>query len=512
MKNIFTQIQLSKPKYNTFDLTHDVKMSGKMGWLMPCLTMECIPGDKINLGCDTLVRFAPLVAPVMHRMDVTTHYFFVPNRLVWENWETFIVNESTGGIPFITIDAALTPEENRFIDYMGICPFANSGGQTTPDNVSAIPFAAYQKIYNEYYRDQNLVTEVTAADLTDGDNTANLSNLLTLRKRAWEHDYFTSALPFAQKGTAVDIPLGDVNLKASWNSGPTINPRFVDAANLSVSGDITQVIDAGKSSGFSIDNNGSFPQVYDPDGTLEVGSTTITDLRRAFKLQEWFERNARAGIRYIENILAHFGVRSSDKRLQRPEYITGSRSPVIISEVLQTSETSGTAQGGMAGHGVSVGNGYVGTYNVEEHGYIIGIMSIMPKPAYMDGIPKTFTKTDPLEFFWPSFANIGEQPILNKELFAYTALKEGTFGYTPRYAEYKFMSNRVAGDFRSTLYFWHVSRMFTGLPSLNQTFIEMNEDDVMRIFAVDMEDNLYIHILHKIKAVRAMPVFGTPML
>jgi hypothetical protein len=228
------------------------------------------------------------------------------------------------------------------------------------------------------------------------------------------------------------------------------------------------------------------------------------------------EKNARGGTRYIENILMHFGVKSSDKRLQRPEYITGVKTPVVISEVLNTTGNENQLpQGNMAGHGVAVTTGKYGSYFCEEHGYIIGIMSVMPKTAYQQGVPKTYLKNDPLDFFWPSFAHIGEQPVVNAELFAYTTGDQNTFGYVPRYAEYKFMPNRVAGDFRTTLDYWHLGRIFNNLPSLNQTFIECAPEDVDRIFAVLDEpegtDNLYCQVLHKIRAVRPMPKFGTPM-
>jgi hypothetical protein len=245
---------------------------------------------------------------------------------------------------------------------------------------------------------------------------------------------------------------------------------------------------------------------------LELQPTTINDLRRAFRLQEWLEKNARGGTRYIENILTHFGVKSSDKRLQRPEYITGVKSPVVISEIVNTTgQTEGLPQGNLAGHGVSVSSGRSGSYFCEEHGYIIGIMSVMPKTAYQQGIPKTFLKNDTLDYFWPSFAHIGEQPVTNNEIYAYTASAEDTFGYVPRYAEYKYMPSRVAGDFRTTLDYWHLGRKFATQPSLNSAFV--NCDATKRIFAVDDPegDSLYCHVLNKIKAVRPMPKFGTPM-
>ena len=497
--NLFNSIKLQRPKKNVFDLTHDVKLSAEMGNLTPILTLECVPGDKFELGCESLIRFAPMIAPVMHRMDVSMHYFFVPNRILWSNWEKFITDANSGLVaPYFQQRSDWSPTVKKFIDYMGVPPVP-AGGVTT--NINALPFSAYQCIYNEYYRDQNLIAPLNYK-LADGDNTfagATYDNLLYMRKRAWEHDYFTASLPFAQKGQAVDIPLGEI-------SGDVLVKTSGTSTTLTGSPNSIAVPNASSTPPFA--PNTLFAET---DG-LELQPTTINDLRRAFRLQEWLEKNARGGTRYIENILTHFGVKSSDKRLQRPEYITGVKSPVIISEIVNTTgETAGLPQGNMAGHGMSVSSGRSGSYFCEEHGYIIGIMSVMPKTAYQQGIPKTFLKNDTLDYFWPSFANIGEQPVELQELYAYTSNAQQTFGYVPRYAEYKYMPSRVAGDFRTTLDYWHLGRKFDTEPSLNGAFV--NCDPTKRIFAVeDPEgDSLYCHVLNKIKAIRPMPKYGTPM-
>jgi hypothetical protein len=524
--SIFSQVAMPRPSHNTFDLSHSRKFSMGIGQITPICVTECVPGDSFNIKTTQLLRFAPLVAPVMHQSSVYCHFFFVPNRILWDKWEEYI----TGGED--AADAAYTPPVAPYFefgagnsvingdlgDYLGLPTGTDTAYAGT--KVSTLPFYAYNKIYNEYYRDQNLVDKTVEAS-TSGSNP-DFNTINTLQNRAWQHDYFTSALPWTQKGPEATIPLGTTAPLTNLNNNLT--SIFKDAGSDTRWGASNVETLGGLTPGLTYaDGNVSQPGQVDitPHTSVDLSDATaagINDLRRAFRLQEWLERNARGGSRYIEVILAHFGVQSSDSRLQRPEFLGGSSTPVTISEVLQTSETGvasadPTPQANMAGHGVSVGSSNYVSYKCEEHGYIMGLMTVMPKSAYQQGIPKHFSKFDKFEYYWPSFANIGEQPILNQELYldATDGLDDATFGYTPRYAEYKYIPSTVHGEFRSSLDMWHMGRIFGSRPSLNATFVECNENEVDRIFAVgEGEENLYVYLHNHIKARRPMPYFGTP--
>lgn len=500
MKNLFNSVKLTKPNKNAFDLSHDIKFSANMGFLVPILCMECVPSDRVTLSCEGMVRMAPMLAPIMQRIDITYHYWFVPNRIIWKNWENFITKTKVGGADVAFPVLAVEHGGNNYtplMDYMGVP--TPPGGAGPDEVISALPFAAYQAIINEFYRDQNLQSPVDYV-LDDGDNTARAA-LYTLRRRAWEHDYFTSALPFAQKGDAVTIPVG----------GFQDVPVFQDSPDDTV---LTGTPNSIAVDGVETDSPTVEPlALYADTSALDVGSTTINDLRTAYRLQEFLEKLARAGSRYAESILSFFGVRPQDARLQRPEYITGSKTPITISEVLNMTGTDDAPQGTMAGHGLAYTKGKYGSYFCQEHGYVLCLASIMPKSSYMQGIPKHFTKTvDPTQYFFPEFANLGEQEIKERELYAYDASSNETFGYTPRYAEYKYMSSRVAGDFKTSLNFWHMGRIFTTPPALTGAFIQMDSTTTDRVFAVTDPDvqKFWIHVYHTVKAIRPMPKYGTP--
>jgi len=322
----------------------------------------------------------------------------------------------------------------------------------------------------------------------------------------------TSCLPFAQKSTPVDIPLGEISLDLAAAPGAP-HPRFVDGfGGDAADGDIQQADLAGEQ---NIVSSGAPTSAiaYDPAGTLVNESTTISDLRRAFKLQEWRELAARVGTRIKEGLKGFFDVNSQDSRLDLPEFITSVKSQYNISEVLNNTGTDDAPQGAMAGHGIGYAKGRFGTYNIPEHGYVIAIKSSRPKTAYQQGIEKHWLKyADPYEHFWSQFEHIGEQAVQNREIYAFQTPVDsgGTFGYIPRYAEYKFMNSRVAGDFKTSLNDWHLGRIFSTPPALNSNFISCTPD-AQRILAAGAEvDYILSHVRHHITMIRGMSKFGTP--
>lgn len=523
--SIFNKISLQKPSSSTFNLSHDRKFSLNMGELTPILCQEIIPGDKFNVTTQQMLRFAPMISPVMHEVNVFTHFFFVPNRLIFDKWEEFITGGENGqsDVLFPTLsDCQINPRDLG--DYLGLPNMSNAGrAKNSIENensniVSRLPFNAYNLIYNEYYRDQNLI-EPIEINKGEGDEAfGNQDRYKILKRRAWQHDYFTSALPFAQKGEAVRLPIqGQADVKYQHsntadiirNLDGTLSTEGADRHLISKT-DADLAIETGAGNptkDVNIDNSHNL--VVDLESATQ---STITDLRRAFKLQEWLEKNARAGSRYVESILAHFGVRSSDARLQRPEYLGGGMSPVLISEVLQTAATQeSTPLAEMAGHGINVNKNHSFNKFFEEHGFVIGIMSVMPKTAYQQGLPRMFSKFNKFDYFWPEFQHIGEQEILNKEvMFDGSANDNQTFGYIPRYAEYKYAPSTVHGDFKETLDFWHLGRIFGNRPQLNKDFIEANPSRRIFAYTDGPEQVLYCHLYHQITANRKMSYYGDP--
>jgi hypothetical protein len=516
---------MTQPPRSQFDLTHDVKMSFNFGSLYPCFTMMCMPGDKVNVSQDAIVRAMPLVAPVMHRMSVTIHTFFVPLRLLWPNWEKWATNTKIAGVlpahPVISIDAGTQGQYTPLMDYLGLPNPANISGADSSETVNAMPFAAYQRIYNDYYRDQNLINDLvddtaTSIDLIDGQQTFNRSQLTTIRKRAWKHDYFTSNLPFAQKGDAVTMPLNFPDVPVNLTSFGTTG--FFNTGSGNPIGDIIQTAGPIPFQG-STSING-LNVAFDPRGTLTAdtsvlsGSSSINDLRTAEALQRWLERAARGGSRYTEWILSMYGVRSSDARLNRPEYVNGSVTPILISDIPSTAETQTAPQATLAGYGVARVDSRQSAYYCEEFGIMMSILSCLPETSYQQGIEKSLwlRTNDPSELPNPLFMNLGEQEVKLRELYAFTDQSDNTFGYIPRFAEDRFQSSRVAGQMRTTLDFWHLGRIFENAPALNQAFIECSPS--YRVFAVtdEAEDHFVAQILNRVNSHRPLTKYNNPSL
>lgn len=520
---LFDSVSMRRPKRNKFDLSHERKMSLEMGNLVPMLVQEVLPGDSFRVNSECMLRMSPLLAPVMHRVNVFMHYFFVPYRLVWDEWKDFITGGREGtSVPVVPyfennlLGTQQAMQKGSLSDYLGIPVTAAAVPVNDVMRYSALTHRAYHLVYQEYFRDQNLEAENVNITRASGALSAGeLTAILSIRKRAWEKDYFTSALPWAQRGGSVGAPItGSVGpgtfITGDWkkSSGPAAATGDMEIA---IGGVTRSSGEAG------VDIHGEIEGA----GELSNASVTINELRRSVRLQEWLEKNARGGARYVEQILSHFGVRVPDSTIQRPLYLGGGRQPIVISEVLSTGTTpdgeggiTGYPQGNMSGHGFSAGysNGF--KQGFVEHGIMLGLMSVLPKTAYQQGVPKLFRRHDKLDHAFPEFANIGEQEILNSELYyapsGTLGTKDGVFGYQSRYAEYKYQPSTVHGDFLDTLAFWHMGRIFASPPALNQAFV--TSDPTERIFAVATGDSLYCQIFNRVSALRPLPYFGVPVL
>lgn len=541
--NIFDSSGLTGIEESRFDLSHSVRTTFNMGKLIPVRCFEVLPGDRINLSFVNMLRFMPMIAPVMDRVRVTTDVWFVPNRILCDTWEDFItgvgVDGPTVGAPYIRLGngGVDTIPQGTLATYLGIP--AGQYDLNTPINISPYPFAAYYKIYDEWYRAQNFIDPILDSTnaLVPGNNTANWENLVVGQPltRAWEHDYFTSALPTSQQYDAgVQLPLiQDQSIPVEYVPGANAGDGTWFAVNPTTGAVDTTSGTIGIQPGPSplaagLHDFAGNPIGLDPNGTLQLDlnaeAVMINDLRKAIALQVFLERSLRGGLRYTEQIWTHFRTKSSDARLQRPELIGRRNQNVTVSEVLATAQSSNDAStaeipvGAMAGHGISVGTGDNMSYYAEEHGFIMVLISVLPDTSYQDGIAKMFTRLDRLDYAWPSFAHIGEQEILNKEVMAHDTTSgsgydlEGTFGYIPRYDEYRYLPSLVTGDFAHDLSYWTLGRIFDPAhpPALNADFI--NSDPRSDIFAVlDLGvDHVLLHTIFDISAIRKLPRYGIP--
>lgn len=514
---------------NMFDMSHDFKFSFNIGQLIPACVLEVLPDDNISLNTEALLRMQPMLAPILHRLSIRSEWFFCANRVLWPNWEDFISPPVEGvdgpAAPFLS---NFTVVSNSLGDYLGLPlgSWNNGDGGDPSQIVNALPFSAYQRIWWDWYRDEDFqpLQWPYAGQLVDGDNSEQ-EELFPIRIRNNDRDYFTSAKPWPQKGASVVIPafVGDLPVSQTTAYDGSGNAYYKTSGANATTGDPTLVEVGGQA---VLEDASGAPIRLGLAGALQVSSDdllaqagTIEQLRMANALQRFLEADSRGGTRYVELLWRHFKAYLPDK-IDRSEYIGNTVQPISISEVLNTTGTTDAPQGTMTGHGISAARHATDlSYHAVEHGWLICICSVIPATGYYQGIPKMWSRFDRFDYAWPEFAHLGEQPILNQELFYDTASVDpdtgntATWGYLPRYTEYKSQMNRVAGDFRTSLDYWHLARKFASLPALAQEFLEISQGaDMDRIFAVidPTVQHVLVHWFHAIKVHRALPRIVTP--
>lgn len=487
-----------------FSLSHTVLQSGDLGELMPIGMMEVLPGDTIQQATSCMVRCAPMLAPVMHPVMVSIHHWFVPYRLIWEDFEDFITGGPDGmdasEYPTITIGGGTGAAVGSLADYLGVPTGVNN------IEVSALPFRAYSLIWNENYRDQDLQTPLTIDEGSGADTTTNT----LLQHGCWEKDYFTSSRPYEQKGPAITIPLGTTapvtGIGMDAGSSDAASSRSIIQTD-STTGSVPtwrvpdEIVIRAQSN--AAPSGANRPQVF--ADLSDSSAITINRLREAFGLQRYEEARARYGSRYVE-YLRYLGVRSSDARLQRPEYLGGGRNVISFSEVLQTAEGTNPV-GELRGHGITGVRSNRYRRFFEEHGVVLSLIVVRPKTIYTQGLSRMWNRRTKEDFWQLELQAIGQQEVANKEVYAAHASPDDTFGFQDRYDEYRRQESRVAGEFRqSTLDFWHFARVFGSSPALNADFVECVPPE--RPFAVPSEDVLYINARHSIQARRPVAQTG----
>ena len=511
-----------------FNLSYAKKFNGDMGKLYPVMCDEVVPGDVVKIGNDVVVRFEPMIAPIMQDVWLKVRYFFVPYRLLHRDcfeepgdtfdWEEFI-SDGVDGKTVTQILPRWVPTNNTkysLWDYLGF-PVGISPAGAYPLN---FPREAYNFIWNEYFRNENL------------DSKVSLDNESILNVR-WNKDYFTSALPFQQRGTA-PVLSGDImyeDAQGDWQKvfmqtlrgGYDMVAAYDDGLSPSVASAFTGMSSADKDKNVVL--SGVFGTKTFQDLSMQAmerppkdgyspivfGGFNIAQLRLCVQTQKWLERNARAGSRYTELLRAHFGVSPTDARLDRPEFIGGTKTPIIVSEVLQTSETSSSPQGTMAGHGVAFDRNYVAKYRVEEYGLIMGLAYVVPKHEYGgQGINRQWLRRTKLDFYWPEFAHLSEQGIETAELYATNTESENVdlFGYIGRYDEMRHKQSMCCADFRSDYQDWTLNEFYASKPLLNTSFVECNPRK--NIFAVQTYPALKFNFMNVIHAYSPLPLIGEP--
>lgn len=513
----FERIKIPGPRRSAVDLSHEKKMSFQMGQLVPIYFEDVVPSDVFRVSSEVFVRLAPMLAPIMHRLDVFVHFFYVPYRILWANAELFFTGGEDGlsyaALPYVNYNNTNKTyfDKGTFWDYMGIPP--TSATITQDVDLLAFPLAAYFHIYDEYYRNVYLQPEKSVS-LSSGDNTNNLFSSYSgpCLARNLEPDYFISSTPTAQRGNPVELDLdvigsgvGNIRMTDLANANPAAGDTYF-------SGTDKYLREAGAPGGELRFQSG---YTITADAVLEMA-----ELRRAMRLQEFLEMAHIAGGRYDEQMEVYFGQSIADHRANKPEYLGGGRQAVQISEVTSTAETLDSTDalsqpvGAMAGRGISMGKTNRFERQFQEHGCVMGIMSVMPRTAYYEGIDRYFRKTDRTEWLWPKFAQLGEQEVLQSEIFwdPTGTDMDDTFAYQSRYAEYKYKKSSVHGDFIDDFNYWHLARQLATAPALDNTFVVCENTDYDRIFAVTLGtvDKLYAQIYNDVQAIRPLPDISVP--
>lgn len=490
-----------------FSLSHFKLFTGKMGYLYPVACVETLPGDTFQMSTSIFLRFSPMVAPVMTPVTVKVHHWFVPTRLIWDDSEDMITGGPDGmSVPippyFVAGEEGVASRSSA--DYLGVPPGVPGL------EYSSLPQRAINLIYNEWYRDQNLQEEKALSTESGLDTTTDQSLFLS----PWDKDYFTAASPYEQKGAAVNVPVmgtGADGLEISVTGIPTFSRETGSYPSGSFNSVTDNVIVRYNTSAGTASGTTRYLAWDDPGlaitGDMETGSINLNQFREAMAMQRFEEHRMLYGSRYTE-YLRYLGVRASDARLQRPEYLGGGRSVVQFSEVLQTAEGTDPV-GTMRGHGIGAMRTNRFRRFFEEHGYVITLMSIRPKSIYTQGLNRMFSRKIKTDWWQKEFEHIGQQEILNKEIYAASSEPDGTFGYQDRYNEYRTVPSSVAGEFRDSLNYWHLGREFAEAPTLNSDFISSLPTD--RIFADQTgNDTLYIMANNSIQARRLLSKRGTP--